>query len=98
MSCNLGISRVPQRHHHNRVLVLGVEKVQGVSVRPVVVEHGAQIVSGRQVKVSQKIQWSPKIRGEDGQRHGHGHLSMSSKREVPELLISRSTFLTSGIH
>ena len=30
--------------------------------------------------------------------YGHGHLSMSSKREVPELLISRSTFLTSGIH
>ena len=68
VSCNLGISRVPQRHHHNRVLVLGVEKVQGVSLRPVVVEHGAQIVSGRQVKVSQKSQWSPKIRGEDGER------------------------------
>ena len=54
VSRDLGISGVPQRHHHDRVLVLGVEEVQGVTVRPVVVQHGAQIVSGRRIEGFQK--------------------------------------------
>ena len=43
----LGVSGVPERHHHDRVAVLGVEEVEGVPVRTVVVQHRAQVVSVR---------------------------------------------------
>ena len=47
----LGVSGVPEGHHHDRVAVLGVEEVEGVPVRTVVVQHRAQVVPERQVKI-----------------------------------------------
>ena len=48
----LGVSGVPERHHHDRVGVLGVEEVEGVPVRAVVVQHRAQIVPVTRVEIS----------------------------------------------